>query len=970
MLQRINRLGQFGLSLLLLVVLASGARVLAGEHGQPFISWYSPQTYGAGTQNWAITQGPDGVMYFGNDGVILVFDGAGWTRERIAPGRAIRSLASSADGRILVGSQGEFGYLKRRSDGGHDYVSLAAGLPDDAPSFTDVWQTFEHDGTWYFSSRQAMFQVTGEDIRIHRHAGSGAGGSFLVDGKLYTDLIDSGLSRFDGDGYERLPGAEPRQEVFAMVSLADGRILIGTRQNGLYIHDPREQTTGPTAPESSAFLAEQHIYHGVSLADGRVALATLRSGVVIVDPQADELEVIDRHSGLPDVRVWHLFADAEDGMWLAMDNGVARIESGGALSRFDHHSGLEGPALSLARHQGVLHAGTTLGLYRLVEGRFETIEGIDSEVWDLIVRTDKHETEQLLAATSFGVFAVNDNRAERISEPYLSTALATLPTQPWRVWVGTYDRGLGYLDRLDETWSATQFTGLEEPVRRLQADDDAIIWVETWLDGLARLDTTEEQVLWRHPPPDSNEDATGWNLLPATPALIASRSGIWQWHEDGNLHPRSDLHRTLLAPHLGATLLAESQPGVIWAITTDGITQRVRVSSIDRPESAHPLDTQLGRLPDVEFYTLMSEGREVVWIGGADALYRVETDPGETVPADLSAGIRSVTAGGQALPLTRDAPPPTLGADDFPVVFGFSAPAFDWPEGTRYRYRLVPLQTDWSEWRAEAWQEFAHLPPGNYRFEAQARDVRGRLATTRGFEFEVPAPWYQSLWVTGSAALLLAGMIPMLLWLGGHRQARYNARLEALVAERTGELQRQKRLLQQERDRFDHLSRHDELTGLPNRRHGKKQLERAWRAALDGSQFVSLALIDIDHFKRINDDFGHDTGDRILVEMAELLHSSSRPDDVVVRWGGEEFLLLFPGTGLPDAVAICHRIGDLVAERDWGLDGPDNTVSLSIGVTATRGRRSVAELLSRADELLYSAKRNGRARVEVERENW
>jgi diguanylate cyclase (GGDEF)-like protein len=315
--------------------------------------------------------------------------------------------------------------------------------------------------------------------------------------------------------------------------------------------------------------------------------------------------------------------------------------------------------------------------------------------------------------------------------------------------------------------------------------------------------------------------------------------------------------------------------------------------------------------------------------------------------------------------------PHRLDEDDFPLTFRFAAAAFGWPDGYALSLPSAALAAGMvGVEKHDARQEFTHLPPGSYRFEVQARDALGRLATTRGFEFEVPPPWYRSAWVTGSAALALIGMIPVLLWLGGHRQARRNARLEALVAQRTGELQGQKRLLQQERDRFDHLSRHDELTGLPNRRHGKEQLERAWRAALDGGQFVSLALIDIDHFKRINDRHGHDSGDRVLVEMAELLHSSSRPDDVVVRWGGEEFLLLFPGTGLPDAVAICHRICDLVRAHDWGASGDENGVSISVGVTATRGRRSVAELLSRADELLYQAKRNGRDRVEVERENW
>lgn len=969
--QCIHRYGHRGLFASLMVLLAGHAWGLAAERGQPFISWYPPQVYAAGTQNWAIAQDSDGVMYFGNDGVVLMHDGARWQQVRVAPGRAIRSLAATGNGRILVGTQGDFGYLEAADDGSTSYVSLASRLPPDAPAFTDIWQALAYDDDWYFSSRQALFHVTGDHIHIHHHENGLAGGSFLVGGQLYTDLIDTGLSRLDKDGYRPLRGATPEMQVYAMVEMADGRILIGTRNDGLAVYDPDAPGIEPIAPAASEFLNQQHLYHGTRLSDGRAALATLRGGVVLVDALNDEFEVIDRRAGLPDVRVWHLYLDSEDGLWLALDTGIARIESGSVLSRFDRHSGLDGPALSLLRHRGVLHAGTTLGLFRLVGDGFEAVDGIDSEVWDLATWRDDNGDRHLLAATTFGIFAVDENGAERISEPYLSTSLTALPGQPERVWVGTYDRGLGYLDRVGDSWSETEFVLFDGPVRRLLPDTDETLWMETWLDGMQRIDAERHETLWQYPPVDAGLDTTGWNLLTSgSHHLVASRDGIWQWHEDGSLHERADLRRALIAPHTGATRLTESEPGVLWAITTDGVTQRVRVTDIDRPGQSHPLDALLGRLPDVEFYTLLPDENERLWISGADAIYRIETARDGIAAEPMRVLIRSITAGQQHLDLQRGDQPPALSDGDFPLTFRFAAPAYDWPEGTRYRFRLVPTQPDWSEWQDAARREFTHLPPGDYRFEVQARDVLGRIASTPAFEFVVPPPWYQNTWLAGSALLAVLGMIPLLLWLGGHRQARHNARLEALVADRTSELQRQKRLLREERDRFDHLSRHDELTGLPNRRHGKEQLEHAWRAAVDGGQFVSLALVDIDHFKRINDHHGHDTGDRVLVELSHLLRSTSRPDDVVVRWGGEEFLLLFPGTGLPDAVAICHRIGDLISAHEWGMPDSEQGVSVSIGVTATRGHRNVSELLSRADELLYQAKRNGRGRVEVERENW
>jgi two-component system, cell cycle response regulator len=238
------------------------------------------------------------------------------------------------------------------------------------------------------------------------------------------------------------------------------------------------------------------------------------------------------------------------------------------------------------------------------------------------------------------------------------------------------------------------------------------------------------------------------------------------------------------------------------------------------------------------------------------------------------------------------------------------------------------------------------------------------------FEFTIPSPWYlnASAVLIGAAGLIL--MIPVLLWLGGRRHSRRNRQLERMVTDRTRELQQQKILLQKERDRLDYLSQHDDLTGLPNRRQGNQRLLSVWETIDPSQRPVSLALTDIDHFKRVNDQLGHDTGDRVLIEVANLLKSSLRPEDLVVRWGGEEFLLLFPNTSLADAAAVCHRIHDLVCDHDWAAITIDQPVTLSTGLTASSGGHSVTEVLARADELLYRAKQQGRNRVEVERENW
>lgn len=160
------------------------------------------------------------------------------------------------------------------------------------------------------------------------------------------------------------------------------------------------------------------------------------------------------------------------------------------------------------------------------------------------------------------------------------------------------------------------------------------------------------------------------------------------------------------------------------------------------------------------------------------------------------------------------------------------------------------------------------------------------------------------------------------------------------------------------------LATTDELTGLFNRRHGSEVLRlEVDRAKRSGDPF-SLILLDIDHFKGVNDRFGHDAGDKVLADVAALLRDRLRRTDVAARWGGEEFAVILPDTGRDGGREFA---ADLL-ERMGEIRTPDgNGLSASFGVVAYGGDESASELVKRADRLMYRAKSGGRARVEVER---
>jgi diguanylate cyclase len=191
-------------------------------------------------------------------------------------------------------------------------------------------------------------------------------------------------------------------------------------------------------------------------------------------------------------------------------------------------------------------------------------------------------------------------------------------------------------------------------------------------------------------------------------------------------------------------------------------------------------------------------------------------------------------------------------------------------------------------------------------------------------------------------------------------------RIEAQRVQEQAELAR--RDADRQRERAAEYALHaerDPLTGLGNRRHFERRmgeiLPAGDTAAVAGRE-LTLVMLDIDHFKAINDRHGHAAGDSVLVGLAQMLRENMRSDDVLARLGGEEFVLVLPGMAPARAAEVCERLRERLAERPWPSLPPRSVVTASLGL-AGAPPHDTATLLARADAALYEAKRGGRNRV-------
>lgn len=195
--------------------------------------------------------------------------------------------------------------------------------------------------------------------------------------------------------------------------------------------------------------------------------------------------------------------------------------------------------------------------------------------------------------------------------------------------------------------------------------------------------------------------------------------------------------------------------------------------------------------------------------------------------------------------------------------------------------------------------------------------------------------------------VLSAGMLAL------KQFARMRTQLESIVEERT-------RVLREKTVELKRLATQDQLTGLFNRRHADTFLAMRIEEFRRYGRRFSIALIDLDHFKRINDQKSHEVGDQVLVRVARILSARCRETDMVARYGGEEFLLCFPEADAPTVAKICEELRTSVESTDWSEIAAGIQVSLSAGVAEMRHDFDRSKLVNAADKKLYEAKTAGR----------
>ncbi len=744
---------------------AQSASTNLNEQGRPFIRNYTPKEYGALPQNWAVIQDLRGVMYFGNWNGVLEYDGATWRLISTPNKSGVRSFAMDERGRIYVGAVGDLGYLAPDSLGQLQYVSLMEHVGAEGRGFNEVWYAYATRRGVYFGTDKMLLRWDGE--RMHsRKAETLFSRLFMVHERIFLRQWQIGLLEVAGDSLQLVPHGEKfaEERIYIMLPYDHERMLIGTRGEGLFLHDGK--TLQPFATPLKKYLQDNLLYHGAALPNGAFALATTRGGLIIMDRAGRGVQLFNLAAGLQDETVNCVYVANDHALWLALGHGLTRIEAGSPFSFYGAQSGVKDFTAAIVRQRERLYIATGMGVSYLQpkspwsttmlphEAVFAPVQGIRAQSWSLLVAR-----ETLLVATPFGVYQVMGDTAtfahESVSGAFAALTLAASARDSSRVFVGLYDglAALCYDPTSPTRWrNEGRVPDIHEPIWSMMETTNGELWLGTESQGLLHVKFSGEDLSTaqlerydhRHGLPRGWVGVYRANGRP----VFTSDEGLFLFDEKRRTFlPDSTFGNAFANGSRDVEAVAEDFAGNIWL----GAEEAAEINLVQRQASGAYawVQTPALRFPKATIWTIYPEANGVTWFGGPEGVLRYDAHAQNTSAPEFSALVRRVRVedevtlyGGATQAEQRAVLPHSRNA----LRFEYSATSFAEESENRFQTWLEGYEDEWSDWVKETQKEYTNLFEGEYRFHVRAKDLHGNVSREAEYRFEILRPWYRSWW--------------------------------------------------------------------------------------------------------------------------------------------------------------------------------------------------------------------------------
>ncbi len=903
---------------------------------------------------YALFQDHDGYLWMGTQAGVSRFDGRSFRNFNTVDGLAhnvVRVITQTSDGSLLFGT--ERGITRYDGLG----FSLLAN-EDKSPAPDSIRCLIEaRDGSlWGGSFEQGVFHYKDGRYELFNMQNGLPGKrarAILEDsqGRIWVGLYGTGIGYFQDGVWTFFPEQYTRENRFVRVlfELGENHILFGTNFGLFQIKD---EVISPYGHHD--FFVDNSVSDIVRDKNGGLWVGTTRAGAAHL--RGESLEIYDIARGMSNNGIQSILLDNEKKVWFGTyGGGVCRLGRSNFLN-YTTQAGFsyDNVYALLEDSQGHIWMGTNGGgLSRLANDSFSEFTQEDGLLDNKILALAEDREGTIWIGTLQGVSFYKDGRFTSLTQenglPH-NTVYGVKPTRDGRIWFATFD-GLSVFDgRGFLSFDSKQ--GLPaDRVHTLYEDEKQQLWVGTAKgvgiihnDRVIRTYTLEDGLVGDFIS-QITSDSKGriW---------ISSTQGVSCFREDGFQSYTTE--NGLSSPICNVVL--EDDQGYLWIGTSNGLNRFDGESFTVFTHRDGLTSNEINRGAGLK------DNSGNLWFGTTAGVTMFRSAEPTPLMPPPNINITDVKILGESrthqLPLA-------LAHDENYLQFQFTGISFSDPTNILYNYKLEGSDPEWIASSAGT-AAYNRLPPGRYRFLVKARNADGVWSQTpAGVSFIITPPIWKRAWFVGLLILAVVGLILLKI-----RSLKVqNAILERKVDERTAELAASNRKLES-------LALNDQLTGARNRHYldliMPGELSKLKRIFYDSGPYqpasssMGVAMLDLDLFKSINDEYGHDTGDLVLKTLADTLKHFIREVDTLIRWGGEEFLIVFQEITFEDLQELCERLRDHIAQTPFEVQpGKLVRITASIGYCIfplDRDPTSFAweKVLKLADAALYEAKQRGR----------
>jgi diguanylate cyclase (GGDEF)-like protein len=920
----------------------------------------------------SLAQDQQGFMWLGTQTGLIRYDGHQARRFSVKdglPSTIIDQVLITPNDRILVGTRKGVSICNK-----HEFIKLplpAEAVPDPGYQFVAA----DESGNIYVATRKGLLHYTYDNPQSYAIVPISGEESPLSIDAVYAapdGTIWFARGRKIGTLQPRRPGnwlninnELPEEPVVALLKDGKGTLWVRTAKH-IARYDPTKRTV-----ELEHFNIPPANDFGMPTIDrsGNLLVPTVAG---IYRHRAGTWEAVDRTRGMPVNATYSVTEDREGAYWIGLAGaGVVRWQGTSAWEAWTQAEGLPDNVIWSVRRdkRKRLWVGTNNGLAMWDQERhawriWNSSNGLAGSVVRDIAITENGDIWVLSYAGGITRFPGATLRPERVATPKPDPSTLVVGLDG-RLWVG----GRNYLKRLVTEGPPYRFEAVPVPPEAVNSTSqarvkDGVLWTGG-RTGLARFDGTKWDVF-------TTKDGLKPDII--TEIAPVSPQEVWFHYDEANgvgrlriENGKAEVRHFTTAdgmPSNQSYMVGTDKKGNVWSGGPLGLTM---FPTEGKPEHFTKSDGLIWDDLDSGAFYADEDGALFFGTSGGLSRYSPARDK-DRILYRPPVVITSATLGGKEH--FRDSTT-RVPYKENTLQVEFAALTYRDVDRVRCYYRLHGLESEVNETSLRE-ARYPALPAGDYEFEVYCKSATGVVSTPAVFAFGVAPPWWQR-WDTrtvfaGVLLLVIAGVIKI----RTSSLERERLRLELAVAERNQELAKANKELQE-------ASLTDPLTGIRNRRFfdliitaDVNQAVRAYSPPFSGvrNRDIVFYLVDVDYFKRVNDEYGHATGDKVLVEISRRICSVTRQTDVLIRWGGEEFLLISRAAERNDAMQLAARVLNAVGTDPYETNEAGETISCKCSVgwapfpwfTEKPEAIDYEEILKLADQALYRAKNGGRNR--------